>query len=83
MTEVKFIQDYRGVLTDETFYKAGTVAQLPEQKAIALVAAGRAEYVAESIDYESWTVADLRDKLKSMGLSPSGNKAELISRITG
>lgn len=40
---VRFLVDYRGVLTGEQFYQAGAVVEL--DNAPALVAAGRAEYV--------------------------------------
>lgn len=85
MTEITFIQDYRGVLTDETYYLSGTVAQLPDGQAVALVEAGRAEYVdkPEQTDYESMTVVELRAALKEAGESTVGNKAELITRIGG
>ena len=83
MLEITFIQDYRGVLTDESFYTSGTVAQLPEGQALALVDAGRAKLVDIAMDYESMTVAELRAALKSQGLSTAGKKAELIARIEG
>lgn len=43
MARVRFLVDYRGVLTSERFYQAGAVVEL--DNAPALVAAGRAEYV--------------------------------------
>jgi hypothetical protein len=43
MALIRFLVDYRGVLTDELFYEAGAVVDLPQ--APALVEAGRAEYV--------------------------------------
>lgn len=42
---VRFLVDYRGVLTGELFYQAGAVVEV--DNAPALVAAGRAEYVKE------------------------------------
>lgn len=39
---IKFLTDYRGVLTGEEFYRAGTVADLHADIARALVDAGRA-----------------------------------------
>lgn len=42
MAKVKFTQDYRGHLTDENYYTAGTVASFAEGPAAALVEAGRA-----------------------------------------
>ncbi len=40
---IRFLVDYRGVLTDEEFYQAGAVAILPQ--APALVDAGRAVWL--------------------------------------
>lgn len=40
---IRFLQDYRGVLTDEEFYAFGTEADLPNGSD--LVSAGRAEAV--------------------------------------
>lgn len=40
---IRFLQDYRGVLTDEEFYTFGTEADLPNGSD--LVSAGRAEAV--------------------------------------
>lgn len=45
MTKVKFLQDYRGKLTNEIFYTLGTVVEFDEATAAELVARGRAEYV--------------------------------------
>lgn len=39
---VRFMVDYRGVLTGEVFYRAGEVVALDEPVALALVRAGRA-----------------------------------------
>lgn len=47
MIDVKFLQDYRGELTGEQYYTAGTVAAFPDGQAAALVAAGRAEKSGE------------------------------------
>ena len=43
MKAIKFLTDYRGVLTNEQFYKAGAVVELAQ--ASALVNDGRAEFV--------------------------------------
>lgn len=48
MADVKFLQDYRGVLTEEQYYTAGAVASFPDGRAAALVQAGRAERVTEA-----------------------------------
>ncbi len=44
--KIHLYADYRGVLTGEVFYAAGE-HDLAEGTAVALVAAGRAEYVDE------------------------------------
>lgn len=43
---VRFLVDYRGKLTDEQFFEAGSVADLPNGDA--LVEAGRAEPVEDA-----------------------------------
>lgn len=43
--KIKFLQDYRGVLTNEEYYKKGDVADIAQ--ASALIDAGRAEAVAK------------------------------------
>ena len=50
MKDIRFLQDYRGVLTGEKYYLSGTVASLPDLAAGALVAAGRADYLPVEID---------------------------------
>jgi hypothetical protein len=45
VTTVQFTQDYRGHLTNENYYTAGTVAFFAEGAAAALVEAGRAVVV--------------------------------------
>lgn len=34
-------------------------------------------------DYDSWTVAELKEELEQLGLPVSGNKATLIARLEG
>lgn len=43
MSKIRFLVDYRGVLTGENYYQAGDVVE--HHNAAALVAEGRAEYV--------------------------------------
>ena len=43
METVRFLADYRGVLTGEVFYQAGDVAEFDEQPAEALIRDGRAQ----------------------------------------
>ncbi len=47
MTEVQFTQDYRGHLTNENYYTAGTVARFADGVAAQLVQDGRAVYTSE------------------------------------
>lgn len=47
MKEVRFLQDYRGVLTDEAFFTSGSVASFNDKTAKALAIAGRAEIIEE------------------------------------
>ena len=79
MAEVKFLVDYRGHLTKEEFFTAGTVANFPDAVAIVLVADGRATYTStpEIVD---WTqVKGISDELANallyMGLT---SKAALL-----
>jgi hypothetical protein len=45
MTAVRFLQDYRGVLTNEVFFEAGDIAEFKHGDAMPLVNDGRAELV--------------------------------------
>jgi len=64
--KIRFLQDFRGKLTGEKFYPAGSVVELENSKQ--LVAAGRAEFVTEA---EPVLAADLDgltlNELKAMG----------------
>jgi len=46
METVRFLADYRGVLTGEIFYQVGDVAEFDEQTAEALIRDGRAQDVS-------------------------------------
>ena len=51
MIQVKFLTDYRGVLTGERFYEAGEVAEFEDKQASQLIKDNRAELVvAEKAD---------------------------------
>ena len=51
MIQVKFLTDYRGVLTGERFYEAGEVAEFEDKAADQLIKDNRAELVvAEKAD---------------------------------
>lgn len=45
MTEIRFTRDYRGKLTQELFYEAGTVAKFDHGAASQIVAEGAAELI--------------------------------------
>lgn len=45
MTEIRFTRDYRGKLTQELFYEAGTVMSLDDRTASQIVAEDAAEFV--------------------------------------
>ncbi len=47
MKSVKFVAAYRGVLTGERFYEAGTVAEFDDKAASQLIKDNRAELVEE------------------------------------
>ena len=94
MTQIRFLVNYRGVLTHERYYQAGDVAEL--DNATALVDEGRAEFfdhgsVIESkpiiihnrLGLEELTRKQLRALAKEAGLSRYGqlNKAALIAQL--
>ncbi len=84
MAAIRFIVDYRGVLTNERYYQAGDVAEL--DNAIALVNEGRAEHVElpqEADGLDRLTRKQLRAMAKEAGLSRYGqlNKAALIAQL--
>lgn len=58
MVKVKFIQDFRGKLTSEIFYLAGTVAEFDAATAQALLDEQR----AEPAEVEEETAANDRQK---------------------
>ena len=44
-TLIRFLSDYRGVLTKEAYYRIGETAELPDVAAAALIGRGLAEKV--------------------------------------
>ncbi len=82
---IQFEVDYRGVLTDEEFYRAGDVAELPQ--ASALVSAGRAEYAHpgpdKAEDLDALNVRQLRGMAKAVGIPkwPGMKKDELVEQL--
>ena len=47
LVTVQFVQDYRGMLTGETYYQAGEVVEVKPAVAAQMVEDGRAEYVPD------------------------------------
>jgi hypothetical protein len=93
MGKIRFLSDYRGVLTDETFYHAGDVAEL--QAAAALVEAGRAEYIPNisqdepdevvlKVDIEDMPVGELKRMARIAGVEGyrKMKKAELVESLS-
>lgn len=73
-----FTVDYRGVLTNEVYYKAGTVTA--HESAAALVSAGRAEYINQS---SQPVIDELRQRAKDVGIKGYARmkKETLIERL--
>lgn len=70
MTKIRFLVDYRGVLTRERFYQAGDVADMGPAHVIPLIKAGRAERVTEpKPDLEDLPLETLREMAKDAGVS--------------
>ena len=67
MTEVMFLQDYRGVLTEERYYTKGTVASFPDKQASALIEAGRATAVVEKKPVKATTRRRRTSKARTDG----------------
>lgn len=47
MKKVRFLQDFRGLITDETFYRAGEEVELSDQAAAEAITNGWAEDASE------------------------------------
>ncbi len=81
---IRFLVDYRGVLTGEKYYLAGRVVEDSECHATELVAEGRAEFVDHGPDLDELTIKELRRMAKDNGIKYGGlNKAELRKAIRG
>lgn len=63
---VRFLVDYRGVLTNERFYRAGELLEIDEERGRALVSGGRAE---EANEMRNYPVA-CSDCGRRLGVSP-------------
>ncbi len=95
MKKVRFIEDYRGVLTSERYYRAGDVVELTN--AASLVSAGRAEFVkldpspvpanhkpVKAVALGSLNVQQLKGMAKAAGIKGYSRmaRAKLIKRLT-
>ena len=84
MSAIRFLVDYRGVLTKERYFLAGAVVEDSEIHATELVAEGRAEFVDHGPVLEELTIKELRRKAKDKGIKYGGlRKAGLIQAIRG
>ncbi len=70
MTDVRFLQDYRGELTGEQYYTAGTVAAFPDGQAAALVDAGRAAWATQQAEPEPADTPPAVDWTEVRGVGP-------------
>lgn len=78
MIKIKFVADYRGVLTRELFYGAGDIVEFDNHDAEVLVAAGRAEYL-EPVDAapDSYAVAEAKPEV----VEPKAKKAKPKKKV--
>ena len=85
---IRFLQDYRGVLTDEKFYRKGDIADLPNGQK--LVDAGRAvmtvnDYLVENHDliFDDFDDDELKKLAKARGIRGYARmkRKTLIKRI--
>jgi hypothetical protein len=72
--KVRFLVDYRGVLSKERYFKAGIEVALDHLMAKALVEAGRAEFVKDggmvkAADLEKLDLDTLREMAKEAGVA--------------
>ena len=82
--KVRFLVDYRGILTGEKYYLAGRVVEDSECQAAELVAEGRAEFFDHGSVYEEMTIKQLRRMARDKGIKYGGlKKAGLIQAIQG
>lgn len=91
MTEVEFLQDYRGVLTDEVFYAKGNVAhlslsagnQLADRGIVKLVKITKTMARPTSQQYKVMTIDQLRKAAKKHGIRGYGRMKHetLIDRL--
>lgn len=82
MKEIRFITDYRGVLTSEQYYKAGAVIE--HENAHVLVTDGRAEWYGKSASgYHDMTLNQLKLAAKNASIKGYGRmkREKLIERL--
>jgi hypothetical protein len=83
---IRFLQDYRGVLTDEAFYHKGDIVDLANGQA--LIDAGRAEkiineYEPDAWDYDNLSIETLREYASESGIkfNKRTSRETLIKRL--
>ena len=93
MSKIRFLVDYRGVLTDEAYFTAGTV--IDTNQATALVNEGRAEYIPTisqdisqvepvlAVDIEDLPVGELKKMARLAGVRGyrKMKKAQLVDEL--
>ena len=81
---IRFLVDYRGVLTGEKYYLSGAVVEDSECQATELVAEGRAEFFDHGPDLSNLNIKQLRRMARDEGIKYGGlKKAGLIQAIRG
>lgn len=96
MRSIRFLTDYRGVLTDEKYYQVGSVVFVDIDNAAHLVAEGRAEYIPNisqgisqpkpgvpDVDIEGLNVGQLKKMARLAGISGyrKMKKAQLVDEL--
>jgi hypothetical protein len=79
--KVRFLTDYQGQHTGPHFYLAGQVADVVESAALRLIADHRAELVEDAADYETMSMAELREIAMRVGADTARSKVEMIHNI--
>lgn len=79
--KVRFLTDYQGQYTGPHFYLAGHVADVVESAALRLIADKRAESVEDVADYETMSMAELREIAVRVGADTARSKVDIIHNI--